>query len=89
MAGLLGEHRENEQAKLAIVEHPAAVPPPASPAFMFMSMFVVVMVAPTVLAPIAEGVGMTVVTVSVCVLHAHANYIAIYLKSRYIEITLW
>lgn len=56
---------------------------------MFMSMFVVVMVAPTVLAPIAEGVGMTVVTVSVCVLHAHANYIAIYLKSRYIEITLW
>jgi hypothetical protein len=68
------------------------VPPPASPAFMFVSVFMVVMVvmvAPTVLAPIAEGVGMTVVTVSVCVLHADANYISIYLKSRYIEITFW
>lgn len=56
---------------------------------MFMSTFMVVMVAPTVLAPIAEGVRMTVVTVSVCVLHADANYISIYLKSRYIEITFW
>lgn len=62
---------------------------PASAAAALMFMMMIVVVAPTMLAPIAEGVGMAVVTVSVCVFHARTNYIAIYLKSRYIEITFW
>lgn len=65
------------------------MPASAAAALMpFVMMVVVVGVAPAVLAPIAESVGMTVDAVSVSVLHAVPIYISIYLKSSYIEITI-
>jgi hypothetical protein len=82
VTGLLDDHVENDEAKLAIVEQPAAAS--AAPAAKTAVMSWVVDI-PGLALMRAVGVVMAVSAASVSVFHV-AVIVSIYRKSRYIEI---